>query len=91
MFRFNERQTLPNAFVTLENTLRTFSIRSEQTLNRPRRNITYDYTHQIFTVLFRSTATHSDSFISARLGIQAKADFLKKGFRLRFSQSYFFA
>ena len=92
MFRFNERQTLPNAFVTLENTLRTFSIRSEQTLNRPRRNITYDYTHQIFTVLFRSTATHSDSFISARLGIQAKADFLKDGVSIEFQpKSHFFA
>ena len=92
MFRFNERQTLPNAFVTLENTLRTFSIRSEQTLNRPRRNITYDYTHQIFTVLFTSSATRSDSFISARLGIQVKADFLKDGVSIEFQpKSHFFA
>ena len=66
MFRFNERQTLPNAFVALENTLRTFSIRSEQTLNRPRRNITYDNIHQNFTVIFTSTATRSDSIKSVR-------------------------
>ena len=88
MFRFNERQTLPNAFVTLENTLRTFSIRSEQTLNRPRRNITYDYSHQIFTVLFRSRATRSDSFISA---YRPKQIFLKIGFRLGFSQKVNFS